>query len=151
MADYAPSSVSGQSAGDRASGLRAIGQQIAVPEQLVAAWDRAVEKWDDPAAHDEVLRLAGVHDSFAWVAGRYCTRPEDKIRDAQLERLRKAAEVTMYATAAQRPEKASQRYRGLAIIVVMIALASALLYLIVRMRANDEPKPTAPTTEKKTG
>jgi hypothetical protein len=76
---------------------------VIVHETLEAAWQRAVEQWDDPARHEVLIGLVAQHSAFAWAAAKYKARAGDPIADAQLERLRKSVTATMLATATVRP------------------------------------------------
>ncbi|MEO8699543.1 MAG: zinc ribbon domain-containing protein [Kofleriaceae bacterium] len=111
-----------------------------IPEVLIAAWARAVESWDDPARHDEILRLATQHDAFAWVAARYRARGDDR----QLARIRKAAEATMFATATTRKDSSPRPYRALTAVLIMLIIAAVggLLYAMM-MRGGDAPAESA--------
>ena len=93
-----------------------------VPEALVAAWDRAVEQWDDPARHDELLRLVTANDAYAWAAARYRTKT-DPVGARQLERVRKAAEATMMSAAVVRAANAKKPFRGTTMVLVLLAVA----------------------------
>ena len=113
-------------------------RDAAVPEPLHHAWARATERWDDPAAHDELLRLVVTNNCYAWAAGRYRTREPDATARRQLERLRRAAEVTLLASAASRPDAASRPYRAVASVlaVLVVVIAAGLLYAtVIRDRA----------------
>jgi hypothetical protein len=123
-------------------------QDAAVPEAVRAAWDRAVAGWDDSAAHDELLRLVVANNSFAWAAGRYRTRT-DEVAVRQRDRLRRAAEVTLLAGAAARPDSSTNPYRAatsvLAILIVVIA--AGLVYATVihdRILPPSDSGPVAP-------
>lgn len=106
----------------------------APPDVLVAAWDRAVEGWDDPSRHDEVMRLVAQHDAYAWAAERYRTRAGDPIGDRQLDRVSRAAEVTMRAAATPRSEPRAKPYRAATAVLVMLIVAAvvALLFAMIR-------------------
>ena len=110
-----------------------------VPEAVKAGWEKVTTAWSDQKAHDALLQLAHTHEAYPWVASKYRSRAGDPIGDAQLERLRKATEITLYAAAAKRPEGGKSRYYGLVAIVAMIILASVLLYVVIRMRQGPEP------------
>ncbi len=128
----------------------------AVPDALTQAWDRAVEAWDEPARHDEVLRLVGQHDTYAWAAARYRDRqralPDDAVAKAQLDRLRRAAEATMMANAATRQAKTPEPYRGtIAILGLLIILIIAgFVYAISRGGDGEDGRsdPTPPGQRK---
>jgi hypothetical protein len=112
-------------------------RDAAVPEVLHRAWTHAIEQWADAPAHDELLRLVVANNCYAWAAGRYRTREPDPTAQRQLERLRRAAVVSLLATATTRPDVASKPYRSatgvLAVLIVMIA-AGLLYAMVVRDR-----------------
>jgi ribosomal protein L40E len=116
-----------------------------VPEALTAAWERVVERWDDPSAHDELIRLVTQNSAYAWAAAKYRDRDDD-VGKAQLERVRKAAEVTMMSTAAVRPDlKAASPYRSVAMLLaILVALAVAGLIYAMAIR-DRHPAATPPT------
>ena len=123
-------------------------QEAAVPEPVHAAWQHAQASWEDPAAHDELLRLVVTHNCFAWAAGRYRTRT-DEIARRQRERLRRAAEVTLLASAAARPDASSQPYRAATsvLVILIVVIAAGLLYATVihdRIIPPSDPGPVAP-------
>jgi hypothetical protein len=116
----------------------------AVPDALAEAWSNAVKRWEDSTRHDELLRLVGQHDSYAWAAARYREQlratPDDTVAPAQLDRLRRAAEATMMSNAATRKATQPTPYRGtIAILGLMIILIIAgLVYAMAR--SSDEPE-----------
>jgi hypothetical protein len=122
-------------------------RDAAVPDALGAAWDRVVEAWEEPARHDEVMRLVAQHDAYAWAATRYRTRAGDPIADKQFERVRKAAEVTLMSSAVTRKESSKNPYRStttlLVLLVVMIA-AGFLYAMVMRARGAEPTPPTGP-------
>lgn len=128
-------------------------RDAAVPEVVHQAWARATAQWSDPAVHDELLRLVVTNNCYAWAAGRYRTRePADPVAQRQLERLRRAAEVTLLASAAVRPDAGSRPYRsvGSVLAVLVVVIVAGLLYAtVIRGRgaqptARPLPASTAP-------
>jgi hypothetical protein len=119
-----------------------VNDRAALPDALSAAWDHAVEAWDDIARHDEVMRLVAQHEAYAWAASKYRTRAGDPIGDRQIARIRKAAEATMLASAAVRKETAPKPYRAVTAVLIMLIVAAVggLLYAMV-MRDNIEAEP----------
>lgn len=106
-----------------------------IAEPLAAQWGRVKVAWDDPAAHDELLRLVTQHDAYAWAVGNYQDVIDlrgdaaDPVAQRQIGRLHKAAEVRLYATATERPEEGPRAYRAtLAVLGVLIIAAVALLF-----------------------
>jgi hypothetical protein len=116
----------------------------APPDVLVSAWDSAVEKWDDQPRHDEVLRLVAQHDAYAWAAERYRTRTGDPIGERQLDRVRRAAEVTMRAMATPKAEARTKPYRAATTVLVMLIVAAVVALLFAMIRRNSTP-PTSGT------
>ncbi len=106
-------------------------------DDIRAAWDRAVADWASPSRHDELMQLVARHGIYAWAAGRYRDaareQPDDPIARRQIERLQKAAEATMFASAATRPDRTPAPYRatvavlGLMIVAIIVGFAYAIL------------------------
>jgi len=123
-------------------------RDAAVPDVVREAWAHAGEAWSEAARHDELLRLVAVHDCYAWAAGRYRTRTGDPIADRQLDRLRRAAEATLLASATARPDPAARPYRAaIGVLAVLIAvILVGLVYAVIREPATPSPAPasTAP-------
>ena len=85
-------------------------RDAAVPDPVREAWTRVTAAWRDDARHDHLLHLVARYHAYAWAAGRYRTRGDDAVARRQLARLRRAAEVTLYAGATARV--AGVRRRG---------------------------------------
>jgi len=116
-----------------------------VPDALREAWTRTTEHWDDPAPHDELLRLTVANHCFAWTAGRYRRRERDAVAAHQLERLRRAAEVTLMVGATARREAEVPPYRSatsvLGILIVVIVAGLVYATLIRDRGAADAVRP----------
>jgi hypothetical protein len=125
----------------------AAARDAAIPDVLGAAWDKAVESWSDIAHHDEVLRLVAQHDAFAWAAARYRTKAGDPIADKQIERVRKAAEVTLMSTAASRKTADKNPYRATTALLLLLVLLAVGGLLYSMLRGGTQPTPHS--TEKK--
>ncbi len=112
----------------------------AVPDAVAAAWDGVLEAWDDAERHAALLRLVAQHDAYAWAAARYRdakrsapaspapfrSYPDhavDAVADRQLERMRRAAEATMLASASTREERARSPYRAATAVLAMFIFA----------------------------
>jgi ribosomal protein L40E len=124
-------------------------RDAAVPDAMRDAWTRATERWNDAAVHDELLRLVVANNGYAWAAGRYRARERDAVAERQLERLRRAAEVTLMASATARRDEEARPYRAVtSVLAVLIAVIIAgLLYAMIRDRgapATAGPPPSAP-------
>src|SRR5262245_43422470 len=115
-------------------------RDASVPPEVAAAWDRVIEGWDDAERHDALLRRVAQHDAYAWAAGKYReakraapaspspfrSYPDhavDAVADRQLERMRRAAEATLYASASAREERARSPYRATTAILAMFIFA----------------------------
>ena len=121
-------------------------REASVPDAVRDAWQRATEGWSDPARHDELLRVVALHDSYAWAAGRYRTRRDD-LAVRQLERLRRAAEATLLATATARPDAASAPYRatrGVLMVLIVAVLVGLVYAMVIRSRGAPAPPRAAP-------
>ena len=123
-------------------------ERDAVPDALALAWSNAIKRWEDSARHDELLRLVGQHDSYAWAAARYREQlratPGDPIATAQLDRVRRAAEVTLMANAATRQAKQPAPYRAtFAILGILILMIIAGLVYAMARDDDDTPAPTS--------
>jgi hypothetical protein len=128
-------------------------RDASVPDVLVAAWDRAVEAWDAAERHDVLLRLVAQHDAYAWAAAKYRdakraapaspspfrSYPDhavDAIADRQLDRMRRAAEATLFASASAREERGRSPYRATTAILSMFifAIVAGLIFATVLQR-----------------
>ncbi|MDB4953230.1 MAG: hypothetical protein JWO36_799 [Myxococcales bacterium] len=122
-------------------------RDAAVPDSVRAAWGRVEDAWTEPARHDELLRLVSQHSAYAWAAGRYRDairqRTGDTIGGGQLERVRRAAEAQLLATATGRPDLAKKALvRTIGVLVTLVLIVAAwLVYSIVREDAPP-PRPT---------
>jgi uncharacterized Zn finger protein (UPF0148 family) len=109
-----------------------------VPEAVREAWQRVLVGWDDPVPHEELFRLVTKHQSFAWAAARYRdagrAHKTDTIAERQLDRVRRAAEVTLFVSGTPRADAPSAKpYRStIAILgVLVVAIAMGLVYAMV--------------------
>jgi hypothetical protein len=108
-------------------------RDASVPGPVHEAWAHAAAAWEDPARHDELLRQVASRNCYAWAAGRYRARLPDAIAERQLDRLRRAAEATLLATATVRPDAEMRPYRVTrGVLAFLIAvIAAGLLYATV--------------------
>ena len=128
----------------------------AVPDALSHAWQQAIEHWDEPARHDELLRLVTQHDAWAWAAARYRDRIRDDANDAiartQLDRVRRAAEATLTTNAVTRQAKQPEPYRNTMLFlgVMIIAIIAGLVYAMARSggESGTPDRPLPPSTTK---
>lgn len=125
-----------------------------MPEVVTAAWDRTVEQWDDLSRHDALLAVVVEHSAFAWAAARYKERDargDDPVARARLERIRKAATATMFATAKVRETEGSSPYKKtlvwLMVLCVMLVLGLVFARIVVgNAPAKPQPPKRTPAT-----
>lgn len=114
-------------------------------EPLAQAWQNCLDDWSNTAHHDELLRLVSQHDAYTWAVARYRGRPEDAIRDRQLARLAKAAELMMYASAGkQEQDRAPTPYRNFLIVVVVLLVATVVGLLFAKIAVDTSTRPKSP-------
>ena len=116
-----------------------------VAEPLAKAWQTCVDDWSNSAHHDELLRLVSQHDAYTWAVARYRGRPADELRDRQLARLTKAAELMMYASAAkQQQDRTPTPYRNFLIVVVVLLVATVVGLFFARIAVDSSTRPKSP-------
>jgi hypothetical protein len=111
----------------------------AVHDDVTQAWDRTVEQWDDSARHDALLALVVQHSEFAWAAARYKERGDDAVALVQLERLRKAATATMFASAKVRETSESSPYKKLMLWLMVMVVMLVVGLLFARIVVSNAP------------
>jgi hypothetical protein len=121
-------------------------REAAVPGALHDAWTRATERWGDAAVHDELLRMVAGHSAYAWAAGRYRTRARDPVARRQLERLRRAAEATLFASATARSEARASPYRASRSVLAILIVAVVVGLLYATVIRDSAPPPRAPAS-----
>lgn len=145
-------------AGDRMAAY-ARAAAAAVPPEVEAAWERVLEAWDDTGRHDALLRVVARHDAYAWTAACYRAAKRaapaspspfrsypdhavDAIADRQLDRMRRAALATLYASSIARQERVRAPYRAARAILAMLvfAIVAGLVFAMV-LRANPQDAP----------
>jgi hypothetical protein len=110
-------------------------RDAAVPEEVRRAWTALDGAWTEIARHDAMLAMVARHNCYAWAAGRYRdasrARTGDSIAVAQLDRLRRAGEATMFASASARPEQSKTPYTSVIAIlgIMMVAIVGGLVYM----------------------
>ncbi len=123
------------------------GRDAAVPEPVRDAWTRVTDAWTDPARHDELLKVVAIHNAYAWAASRYRTRRSDDIARRELERLRRAAEATLFASAASRHDTKPSPYgsaRSVLVILIVAIVVGAVYATVIRDRSRATPPVAAP-------
>ena len=142
--------------------MAAFGSQLdaGVPDVARVAWDRVKERWEDTAAHDELLRLTTLHGCYAWVAARYrevkadagppfreAGSARDAIAERQLDRIRRAAEVALLTSGSPRPDKGSKAYQSTKLMLglVIMLIIAGLAYAAYQRMNSSTPEPPAPT------
>ena len=109
---------------------------------LEAVWQKVVDGWDEPGRHDALLGLVTQKAAFSWAAGKYKERAGDPVADKQLERIRKAAVATMFASGAKKPDQDSPYKRTM---VIFIALLVMLFVGLIGVKLIHDSRPTTPS------
>jgi len=114
-----------------------------VPEAISSAWQALQPAWDDQKRHDAIFELAARLDALAWLGGKYRERAktDDAMAVKQLEKVRKAAEATLFATASPRDD---QRKRNSLLALGVMAVVLAIIAAAVYFTAGDKKPPPAP-------
>jgi hypothetical protein len=112
-----------------------------IPEVVLAAWQRAVDHWDEPDRHQTFVGLVAQHNCFRWAAARYKEKGGE-VAERQLERLRTAAFATLNATATARPAARKPYQITIAVLVALVVLALVgYLYAVSLRDRAPEPEP----------
>jgi hypothetical protein len=121
------------------------------PEPVRAAWQHAIDGWDEPARHDALFRVIVEHNCFAWAARQYKQRG-DAIATERLAKLRRAAEASLVATATVRPKSPDERAHPLrsplALLGILVVAVLLALVLTVVVRNNRTANNTAPASSR---
>ena len=88
--------------------------------ELDTAWNVVVDKWNDQAAHDKLLALVAQASAYKWAATQYKQRAGDPVAEAQLERIRKAAIATMFATGSKKRDPDAPYKRVMVVLIVLV-------------------------------
>jgi hypothetical protein len=115
-----------------------------VHEDVTAAWERALEQWNDQARHEALIAAVAQHSCYAWAAARYKERGDDPIAHKQLDRLRRAATANLMATATARSEPSKSPYRK-TLVWFGVLVALLVLGLVLAKVARDNTRPNRPT------
>ena len=123
-------------------------EDAGVPAEVLTGWQRVVDGWRDPERHEELARQVAAADSYAWAARRYREvlriRGEDPIAAEQIARLARMAEATLLASASAKPARTASSYRGVIIVVLLVALAIGVFVAYQLMSRPAAPVPVTP-------
>lgn len=131
-------------------------RDAAVPPAVAAAWERVIAAWDEPAPHDALLQAVAQHDAYAWAAAKYRDAKRaapaspspfrsypgpavDAIADRQLDRMRRAAEATLFASASAREEPGKSPYRAATAVLLMLIFAVIAGLIFARVFEGNKP------------
>jgi hypothetical protein len=86
----------------------------------------------DETRHEALTGVVVEFAQYAWAVAKYRERRGDRIADAQIVRLTRAAEVTLLASASKRPEK-SGPYKSLTLLlgILIFAILCGVFYAMV--------------------
>lgn len=103
-----------------------------VTDGMKAAWQDAVDHWDDPKKHDAAFSLAAAQDALPWLGGRYRAdaKAGDELAAKRIERIIKATEATLLATASERDPEQKKRagYIALGVALVVLVIIGIVVY-----------------------
>lgn len=107
--------------------------------ELVNAWHDTRRNWCEPARHEQLIRIAGQHDDYVWLARRYreVARRGDEIASARLVLVQRAAELTLAASlhkvATNEPAPYTATRRLLIAMLGILALGLVLTRMLMVM------------------
>ena len=116
----------------------------AIPEPVRAAWQRAVDAWDDPERHKLFIGLVAQHNCFSWAAARYRERAGDAVADRQIERLRTAAYATLAATATVRAPERKPYQITVALLIALVTIAFIGYFYAMHLRDQSQSSTKPP-------
>jgi ribosomal protein L40E len=103
-----------------------------VSDAMKQAWQDAVAHWDDPKRHDAAFSLAAAQDALPWLGGRYRAEAKagDEMAAKRIEKIIRATEATLLASASDRDPAAKKRvgYIALGIAFVILAIIGIVVY-----------------------
>jgi hypothetical protein len=114
-----------------------------VNEPLEAAWEAVSQRWDEVPQHDALLGVAAHYGAYAWVARKYREHGDDAIAKRQLERIRKAAIATMFATQTRKREVEKLPFKGSFLVLLLVGILTGvgLVYLQFRQSHVEHTNP----------
>ncbi|HVV84571.1 MAG TPA: hypothetical protein VHE35_15995, partial [Kofleriaceae bacterium] len=105
--------------------------------ELVAAWAKVEQAWEDPAAHDRAAAIALEHGAMPWLARRYRevqrARPADAVARGRIDRIAFMSVAALKATAAP---PTARRARGRTAYIVLLVLAVVVAGALLAARAT---------------
>jgi hypothetical protein len=105
-----------------------------VNEPLEAAWEDVTQHWDEVPRHDALLGVVAQYGAYAWIARLYRQHGDDPIARRQLERIRKAAIATMFATQSRKRDTEKMPFKGSFLVLLLVGILTGvgLVYLHFR-------------------
>ena len=121
-----------------------------VSDAMKAAWQDAVDHWDDAKRHDAAFSLAAAQDALPWLGGRYRAEAKqgDEMAAKRIEKIIKATEATLLATASERDPEAKKRagYIALGVAIVVLVIIGIVVYSGAS-RTKDAPAVSPPPAQ----
>jgi hypothetical protein len=113
-------------------------QLVTVPAELLEAWRDVRRAWDDVPRHDRVLRLAGQHAAYAWLATRYreAARRDDAIARERLALVQRTAELTFVVATMHGDDDTVRPYQATRRLLFMLLGVLALGAVLVKILAG---------------
>lgn len=118
-----------------------------VPAVVRAAWDALQEAWDSNERHAAFMRIVVDENAFSWAAQQYREKKPDPRAEAMLDRVRRAAEARLVASASAKPEPKSV-FHSVKILVggaVLMVVALLLMLQFLKGKQHAEQPVKAPT------
>ena len=106
-----------------------------VPADLLDAWRATRQGWSTRDYHERVLRLAGQHSQYAWLACRYreLARRGDDIAHKRLELVQRAAELTLFVSLRKREAAEPAPYQATRRMLVAMLLVLVIGAILTRV------------------
>lgn len=120
-----------------------------VPEAVRAAWDALAAGWDDDDRHAAFMRIVVDENAFAWAAQQYRQKKPDPRAEAMLDRVRRAAEARLVASASAKPEPKSIFHSVKILVGGAVLMVIALLLMLQFLKGKQHAaQPTKAPTHK---
>jgi len=121
----------------RAASYVAPVESAASPE-LLESWRDVRRSWHDLARHEHVMRVAGRHNAYAWLASRYreIARRGDELASQRLALVGRAAELTFAAGVKRNEEEGRRPYAATRNLMLALMVSLALAMVLTKVAAG---------------
>jgi hypothetical protein len=111
---------------------------------LEAAWQDVTQHWDEAPRHDALLGVVAHYSAYAWLAQQYRQRGDDPIAQRQLERIRKAAIATMFATQTHKRQAEKMPFKGSLLVLLLVGILTGVGLIYLHFRQSPVTQTTPP-------